>query len=195
MYSEVLIIICLGFCCEIDLMLLKRVSKQNSSKTGQAGSSGGLAGVSGGGKTNAFIATQSGGLCFDFSPNDSNMYSPLFLLSIHRVYANISSSFSYVRYVVGTEDGHIHRCSCSYNEQYLSSQFGHTGPVYKVKFSPFLPNFFISSSADWTVRLWGVEDEEATFKFQSGKVWCLFLKIKKFLKNLQPIHNKIGCHQ
>ena len=29
-------------------------------------------------------------------------------------------------YLVGTEEGHIHRCSCSYNEQYLDSYFGHT---------------------------------------------------------------------
>ena len=75
-------------------------------------------------------------------------------------------------YLVGTEDGHIHRCSCSYNEQYLHTQFGHTGPVYKVKWSPFLPGTYLSCSADWTVRLWGMDDEESSFKFQSGKVNC-----------------------
>ncbi|KAJ3326968.1 WD repeat-containing protein 78 [Blyttiomyces sp. JEL0837] len=96
-------------------------------------------------KTSAFIARQAGGLCFDFNPRDSNIY------------------------LVGTEDGHIHKCSCSYNEQYLLTQFGHTGPVYKVKWSPFLPGTFISSSADWTVRLWVDDEEEASLKFQSGK--------------------------
>lgn len=29
-------------------------------------------------------------------------------------------------YLAGTEDGHIHRCSCSYNEQFLESYHGHT---------------------------------------------------------------------
>ncbi|ORY26011.1 WD40 repeat-like protein [Rhizoclosmatium globosum] len=74
-----------------------------------------------------------------------------------------------VGYILGTEDGHIHRCSVSYNEQYLQTQFGHTGPVYKVKWSPFLPNVFLSCSADWTVRLWDSEEESCAFKFQSGK--------------------------
>lgn len=30
------------------------------------------------------------------------------------------------RYLAGTEEGHIHKCSCSYNEQYLESYNGHT---------------------------------------------------------------------
>ena len=30
------------------------------------------------------------------------------------------------RYLAGTEEGHIHKCSCSYNEQYLESYLGHT---------------------------------------------------------------------
>ena len=32
-------------------------------------------------------------------------------------------------YLAGTEEGHIHKCSCSYNEQYLESYFGHTVSV------------------------------------------------------------------
>ncbi|VDM30335.1 unnamed protein product [Hydatigera taeniaeformis] len=64
-------------------------------------------------------------------------------------------------YLVGTESGQIHRCSCSYAEQYLSTYNGHTvnlvyffSSVYAVKYSPFLPDVFLSCSADWTVRLW-----------------------------------------
>ncbi len=30
------------------------------------------------------------------------------------------------RYLAGSEEGHIYKCSCSYNEQYLDSYFGHT---------------------------------------------------------------------
>ncbi|KAJ3411503.1 WD repeat-containing protein 78 [Chytridiales sp. JEL 0842] len=137
----------------MDLMVLKQVTRQE--KKGGAGSAGqgGMAGAAtgsggaaaSGGRTGTFISRQSGGLCFDFNPRDSNIY------------------------LVGTEDGHIHKCSCSYNEQYLSTQYGHTGPIYKVKWSPFLSNYFLSCSADWTIRLWGSEEEEETFKFQSGK--------------------------
>lgn len=96
--------------------------------------------------SNSFIARQTGGLCFDFNSKDSNMY------------------------LVGTEDGQIHKCSSSYNEQYLNTYSTHTGPVNKVKWSPFLSSVFLSCSADWTVRLWNQEHEEEIFKFQSGKV-------------------------
>ncbi|KAJ3247238.1 WD repeat-containing protein 78 [Chytriomyces hyalinus] len=140
-----------------DLMVLKRVTKKNpdqqtSAGGATAGHSPARQGSGGGGESGgshakpaAFISRQAGGLCFDFNPTDRNIY------------------------LLGTEDGHIHRCSISYNEQYLQTQFGHTGPVYKVKWSPFLPNVFLSCSSDWTVRLWDVEDDSAIFKFQSGK--------------------------
>ncbi|KAJ3273838.1 WD repeat-containing protein 78 [Terramyces sp. JEL0728] len=95
--------------------------------------------------SNSFIARQTGGLCFDFNTKDSNIY------------------------IVGTEDGQIHKCSCSYNEQYLNTYSAHTGPVNKVKWSPFVPGIFLSCSSDWTSRLWNQESEEEIFKFQSGK--------------------------
>ncbi|KAI8801466.1 WD40-repeat-containing domain protein [Cladochytrium replicatum] len=136
-----------------ELMTLKRVSKSDDTKMPK-GSTGGNKSVSAVGRSTAFISRHAGGLCFDFNTKDSNIY------------------------LVGTEDGHIHRCSCSYNEQYLSSYFGHTGPVYKVKWSPYLPSVFLSCSADWTVRLWDQDHEECVFKFQSGRDsvtdigWC-----------------------
>ena len=45
----------------------------------------------------------SGGLGFDFYPSNNNIY------------------------LVATEEGFIHKCSCSYNEQYLQTYTGHTG--------------------------------------------------------------------
>ncbi|KAJ3093444.1 WD repeat-containing protein 78 [Physocladia obscura] len=135
-----------GFEHTADLMVLKRVSKKTESGGNSAGNSS--RDVSGGesrARPAALISRQAGGLCFDFNTKDKNIY------------------------LIGTEDGHIHRCSVSYNEQYLQTQFGHTGPVYKVKWSPFLPNIFLSCSTDWTVRLWNIEEESYAFKFQSGK--------------------------
>eukprot|EP00108_Taenia_solium_P012309 TsM_000156300 transcript=TsM_000156300 gene=TsM_000156300 len=63
-------------------------------------------------------------------------------------------------YLVGTESGQIHRCSCSYAEQYLSTYNGHTSSVYAVKYSPFLSDVFLSCSADWTVRLWHTDRQK-----------------------------------
>ncbi|RKO92733.1 WD40-repeat-containing domain protein [Blyttiomyces helicus] len=53
--------------------------------------------------------------------------------------------------------------------QYLATYFGHTGPVQRVRWSPFLSGVFLSCSSDWTVRLWHQDNEDCAFKFQSGK--------------------------
>ncbi|VUZ41390.1 unnamed protein product [Hymenolepis diminuta] len=64
-------------------------------------------------------------------------------------------------YLVGIENGQIHKCSCSYSEQYLYTYNGHTSSVYSLKYSPFIPEVFLSCSADWTVRLWHEERLES----------------------------------
>uniref|UniRef100_A0A4W3J4J1 Dynein axonemal intermediate chain 4 n=1 Tax=Callorhinchus milii TaxID=7868 RepID=A0A4W3J4J1_CALMI len=78
----------------------------------------------------ALISRQAPGMCFDFNPNDTNIY------------------------LAGTEEGYIHRCSCSYNEQFLETYGLHKGPVYKVAWSPFSTATFLSCSADWSIHLW-----------------------------------------
>ncbi|KXS21440.1 WD40 repeat-like protein [Gonapodya prolifera JEL478] len=135
-----------------DLMSLKRVYQQTDQASGggdpsQGGASGAAAGKGPSAGSGSTMSRQTGGLTFDFSPFDSNYY------------------------LVGTEDGTIHRCSISYNEQYLSTYFGHSGAVYGVRWNPFLPRVFLSCSNDWTVRLWDVdaEGEAEVLRFQNGK--------------------------
>jgi len=91
-------------------------------------------------KTEALISRQSPGLTFAFSRNDSNQY------------------------IVGTEEGKIHKCSCSYNEQYLETYYGHDGVVHKVIWSPHDPNVFLSASSDWTAKIWMNSDCEIQMK-------------------------------
>lgn len=98
----------------------------------------------GGKKSDALISRFSAGFCFDVHPNDSNMY------------------------LAGTEEGHIHKCSCSYNEQYLESYLGHTGPVYRMQWSPFLSDAFLSCSADWSIRLWHQDKRQPIMSFFSS---------------------------
>ncbi|XP_040264439.1 dynein intermediate chain 4, axonemal [Bufo bufo] len=81
-------------------------------------------------KKEAFISRQAPGMCFDFPPMDSNIY------------------------LAGTEEGLIHKCSCSYNEQFLDTYHAHKGPVYKLAWSPFCADVFLSCSADWCIHLW-----------------------------------------
>jgi len=39
--------------------------------------------------------------------------------------------------------------------------------VYKLVWSPFCPNTFLSCSADWTIKLWNQEKSSAIFTFSS----------------------------
>lgn len=95
-------------------------------------------------KSDALISRYSPALCFDFNSSDGNTY------------------------LVGTEDSFIHRCSCSYNEQFLETFTGHKGPVYKVAWSPFNDKIFLTCSADWSIRLWHVDKVEPVFVFQAS---------------------------
>uniref|UniRef100_A0A7S2RSJ4 Dynein axonemal intermediate chain 4 n=1 Tax=Mucochytrium quahogii TaxID=96639 RepID=A0A7S2RSJ4_9STRA len=96
-----------------------------------------------GGGGEGIISRTAAGLSLDFPVNNSGLY-----------YA-------------ATEDGTIHRCSCSYNEQYLETYYGHSGPVYKLRCSPFWPDAFLTCSADWSIKLWEPERDEPLLHFQS----------------------------
>lgn len=118
--------------------LLLSTQKDSQALTGTAASSAAQAAASGQHQNNAgqffsnlMIASQAPGiLCLDFDKSDPNMY------------------------LIGTEDGFIHKCSCSYGEHYLESYQGHTGPVYAVKWNNLDNDIFLSCSADWTVKIW-----------------------------------------
>jgi dynein intermediate chain 4, axonemal len=65
----------------------------------------------------------------------------------------------YMLYLASTEEGTIHKCSLSYNDE-LDTYWGHSGPVYKVRCSPFWSNIMLTCSADWTVQLWDWRRDE-----------------------------------
>ena len=58
------------------------------------------------------------------------------------------------QYIVGTEDGLLARCSVGYSEQYLDVVKAHSGPINRVRISPFLSSACLTASSDWSVRLW-----------------------------------------
>jgi len=92
-------------------------------------------------KSEAFISRNASGFCFDFSPSDPQQY------------------------ICGTEEGNIHMCSRSYNHV-LQTYNGHTGPVYKVKFSPFHSGLFLSASADWSCKMWHANSGKMLLSYQ-----------------------------
>jgi len=83
----------------------------------------------------------AGGLCFDFSP------------------------FSPHLFLIGTEEGRIHKCSTSFSGQYLETYEGHGMAVYTVRWNYYHSNMFISASADWTVKLWDHNQKSPIMSF------------------------------
>ena len=57
-------------------------------------------------------------------------------------------------FVVGTDSGALHKCSTAYASDYLASYAGHDTAVYAVRWNLCHPRSFLSSSADWSVKLW-----------------------------------------
>jgi dynein intermediate chain 1 len=76
------------------------------------------------------LAGLAGGLCFDFNRQSEHLF------------------------LVGTEEGRIHKCSKAFSGQYLETYEGHSMAVYTVRWNLFHPKIFISASADWTVKMW-----------------------------------------
>ncbi|KAJ3287592.1 cytoplasmic dynein with WD40 domain [Borealophlyctis nickersoniae] len=83
----------------------------------------------------------AGGCCFDFHKKLDHLF------------------------VVGTEEGRIHKCSKDYNSQYLLSFEGHQMSVYTVRYNKFNCNIFLSASADWTVKLWDHDQAKPLMSF------------------------------
>ncbi|NXB08869.1 WDR78 protein, partial [Cnemophilus loriae] len=94
-------------------------------------------------KNEAPIPQQAAGMCFDFHPEDTDIF------------------------LAGTEEGHIHCCSCSGKEQILGTYRGHKGPVYKVAWNPCSTDTFLSCSADWSILLWHRDSHTPLLTFTS----------------------------
>jgi dynein intermediate chain 1 len=86
----------------------------------------------------------AGGCCFDFN------------------------RFSEHLFIVGTEEGKLHKCSKAYSGQYLETYVGHHMAVYTVRWNPFHERCFLSCSADWTVKLWDHNIPEPIMSFDLG---------------------------
>ncbi|CAH2073312.1 unnamed protein product, partial [Iphiclides podalirius] len=63
-------------------------------------------------------------------------------------------------YLVGTDEGCIHKCSTHYLNQHIDVIRAHSGPVYSMEFSPFMDTLLLSCGADNAIRLWleGIDD-------------------------------------
>lgn len=92
----------------------------------------------------AALSGLAGGCCFDFNKKSEHLF------------------------LVGTEEGKIHKCSKAYSGQYLQTYTGHHMQVYAVKWNPSSDSCFLSCSADWTVKLWDQSAPSAIMSFDLG---------------------------
>ena len=91
------------------------------------------------------LAGLAGGCCFDFNKRSEHLF------------------------LVGTEEGRIHKCSKAYSGQYLETYEGHHMIVYAVKWNRFHPKIFMSCSADWTVKIWDHNVKTPLLTFDLGE--------------------------
>ena len=92
----------------------------------------------------ASLSGLAGGCCFDFNKTSEHLF------------------------IVGTEEGKIHKCSKAYSGQYLETYEGHHMAIYAVKWNPYHPRVFISCSADWTVKMWDHNISTPIMSFDLG---------------------------
>lgn len=90
------------------------------------------------------LSGPAGGCCFDFNRVSEHLF------------------------IVGTEEGKIHKCSKAYSGQYLETYIGHHMAIYTIRWNPFHPRVFLSCSADWTVKLWDHNLHTAIMSFDLG---------------------------
>ncbi|GIY43864.1 dynein intermediate chain 1, axonemal [Caerostris darwini] len=68
-------------------------------------------------------------------------------------------------FLIGTENGFIHKCSNLSTAQHLDVYKDHSNIVYNVHWNPYHPRVFLSCSADWTIRVWDHTLKESVFTF------------------------------
>lgn len=71
-------------------------------------------------------------------------------------------------FIVGTEEGRIHKCSLDYTGNYLATYEGHHMAVYALRWNPYHPRVFLSASADWTVKVWDHSYPNPIMSFDVG---------------------------
>lgn len=91
-------------------------------------------------KKKKIVLSKPTAVCVDFHPTDFGIY------------------------LVGTQEGLIHKSSFSEVHSFLATYKKHIGSVNHIEWSPFSPNVFLSCSRDETVQMWKQGRPVMTFK-------------------------------
>ncbi|XP_049762330.1 dynein intermediate chain 2, ciliary-like [Schistocerca cancellata] len=71
-------------------------------------------------------------------------------------------------FLVGTEEGHIYKCSTMYTASYLMTYNAHNMAVYRIHYNKYNSDIFVSCSADWTVKIWEDKRSDPLYIFDLG---------------------------
>ena len=72
-------------------------------------------------------------------------------------------------YVCGSEDGALFMCDAQYDKDFMHKMLFHFRSVLAVKFSPIVPDYFISSSCDGSAAIWNTRRQTPLCAFYLGK--------------------------
>ena len=68
-------------------------------------------------------------------------------------------------FLVGTAEGLVHLSTSQFSSHYLATYVAHPAPIYKIEWSPFQPDIFITSAADRMIKIWDKDSQTPLFVF------------------------------
>lgn len=57
-------------------------------------------------------------------------------------------------YLVGTNEGCVHKCSINHAKHHSAVLQVHNGSVFSIAYSPWSPKIFLTCGSDWHIRIW-----------------------------------------
>ena len=63
---------------------------------------------------------------------------------------------------MGTDEGLIYLCTTEFASSHLQCYAAHNTPVYNIEWNSFMPSVFISSAAEWTIKIWDMDYRSAS---------------------------------
>lgn len=57
-------------------------------------------------------------------------------------------------FLVGTDEGCIHKCSINFAKHHSAILQVHHGSVFSIAYSPWSPKIFLTCGSDWHIRIW-----------------------------------------
>lgn len=82
----------------------------------------------------------------------------------------------------------------SFQRCFFSSAFffSFQGPVYRLQWSPFLSDAFLSCSADWSIRLWHQDKPQPIMTFISSTVSLKLKEIQSWWTSRTALHSSFS---